>query len=251
MQVPGDIPALKAKNSKKNKMKVHLYNPSAKVVKHFTCGTSLWTWIICVSYQIFPHEILNSILFLATVLIYPVCEQPGAHYDILINHAIYDGTGSPGYAGSIGISADTIAAVGDLKTPGTGNHRCRWDGGESRIWNISELGYRIIDWRPRGMRICYRALPWRWWWGWSMGPLSEPMKEQNVKRTGRYKNLMWPGIRWVVICNIWKTVSALTCFFYWCYNTAYPWNWFWRPHLRPKNWNGPSRGRRWKKVHCE
>ena len=38
------------------------------------------------------------------------------HYDVLITHArIVDGTGAPWFIGDIGISADRIAAIGDLR----------------------------------------------------------------------------------------------------------------------------------------
>ena len=47
------------------------------------------------------------------------CSPPN-NYDILIkNGTIADGSGSPTYIGSVGINADTIAAVGKLKATGT------------------------------------------------------------------------------------------------------------------------------------
>ena len=46
--------------------------------------------------------------------------SPPINYDILIkNGTIADGSGSPTYIGSVGINADTIAAVGKLKATGT------------------------------------------------------------------------------------------------------------------------------------
>ena len=46
--------------------------------------------------------------------------SPPINYDILIkNGTIADGSGSPTYIGSVGVNADTIAAVGKLKATGT------------------------------------------------------------------------------------------------------------------------------------
>ena len=60
--------------------------------------------------------------FLKTLLLSLVifsCSSPN-NYDILIkNGTIADGSGSPTYIGSVGINADTIAAVGKLKATGT------------------------------------------------------------------------------------------------------------------------------------
>ncbi|OFW22995.1 MAG: hypothetical protein A3H97_21195 [Acidobacteria bacterium RIFCSPLOWO2_02_FULL_65_29] len=39
----------------------------------------------------------------------------GPHYDIVIrNGTVYDGTGAPGRAADVAISADRVAAIGDL-----------------------------------------------------------------------------------------------------------------------------------------
>ena len=60
--------------------------------------------------------------FLKTLLLSLVifsCSSPN-NYDILIkNGTIADGSGSPTYIGSVGVNADTIAAVGKLKATGT------------------------------------------------------------------------------------------------------------------------------------
>lgn len=58
-----------------------------------------------------------KILLLSLVIF--SCSSPN-NYDILIkNGTIADGSGSPTYIGSVGINADTIAAVGKLKATGT------------------------------------------------------------------------------------------------------------------------------------
>lgn len=58
-----------------------------------------------------------KILLLSLVIF--SCSSPN-NYDILIkNGTIADGSGSPTYIGSVGVNADTIAAVGKLKATGT------------------------------------------------------------------------------------------------------------------------------------
>lgn len=54
-------------------------------------------------------------VLIPVLLIFYGCSSPD-RYDVLIrNGSIIDGTGSPAFAGDIGIMSDTIAAIGDLK----------------------------------------------------------------------------------------------------------------------------------------
>lgn len=56
-------------------------------------------------------------LFLLPFLLFFFNTQAQQQFDILIkNGTIYDGSGSPSFVGDVGIKADTIAALGDLKT---------------------------------------------------------------------------------------------------------------------------------------
>jgi N-acyl-D-amino-acid deacylase len=58
---------------------------------------------------------LYKIIILLIIILYYGCS--GAQkYDILVrNGQIYDGSGAPAYTGDIGINADTLAAIGDLR----------------------------------------------------------------------------------------------------------------------------------------
>lgn len=57
---------------------------------------------------------LKLLLLLLFTVVYGC--SPRTEYDVIIrNGQIYDGSGSPSYRGDIGINADTVAAVGDLK----------------------------------------------------------------------------------------------------------------------------------------
>ncbi|WP_347924706.1 D-aminoacylase [Pontimicrobium sp. SW4] len=63
---------------------------------------------------------MKSIKFLLLLIIISSCSSP-TNYDVLIkNGTIADGSGNATYIGSVGINADTIAAVGELKNA-TGN----------------------------------------------------------------------------------------------------------------------------------
>ncbi len=63
-------------------------------------------------------KILNFVLFFSIMLAIAFtlsCNQTAAGFDLLItNGKIVDGTGNPGFLGDIGITGDTIVAVGDL-----------------------------------------------------------------------------------------------------------------------------------------
>ena len=59
---------------------------------------------------------MRSIFLTATVILFISCKQQTQQYDVIIrNGMIYDGSGSEPVKGDIGINADTIAFIGDLK----------------------------------------------------------------------------------------------------------------------------------------
>ena len=67
----------------------------------------------------FKFNIMKLFKILILLLSISSCSQP-INYDILIkNGTIADGSGDSTYIGSVGINADTIAAVGKLKATGT------------------------------------------------------------------------------------------------------------------------------------
>ncbi|MCB0600363.1 MAG: D-aminoacylase [Saprospiraceae bacterium] len=125
-----------------------------------------------------------------TVTIFSGCSKPGVHYDILITNAmIYDGTGSPGYAGSVGIMGDTIAAVGELENA-TGTETVDAGGMAVSPGFVNMLSWAteslIAD--PRGMSDLLQGVTLVVMGeGWSMGPLSDTMKAQMQKDQGDIK----------------------------------------------------------------
>jgi N-acyl-D-amino-acid deacylase len=128
------------------------------------------------------------------ILILCGCSSPET-YDIIIkNGTIADGSGHPTYIGDVGINADTIAAIGDLKNskglseidatglvvaPGFIN-MLSW-ATESLI----EDGKSQSDIRQGVTLEVFGE-------GWSMGPLTEAVKKQEQDNQGDIKfNIEW------------------------------------------------------------
>ena len=106
--------------------------------------------------------------------------SPTNNYDVLIkNGTITDGSGNPTYLGSVGINADTIAAVGNLKATGT----LEIDATGLIVapgfinvlsWATESL---IEDGRSQG-DIMQGVTLEVFGEGWSMGPLDENLKKK-------------------------------------------------------------------------
>ena len=106
--------------------------------------------------------------------------SPTNNYDVLIkNGTITDGSGNPPYLGSVGINADTIAAVGNLKATGT----LEIDATGLIIapgfinvlsWATESL---IEDGRSQG-DIMQGVTLEVFGEGWSMGPLGKDLKKK-------------------------------------------------------------------------
>ena len=105
--------------------------------------------------------------------------SPPINYDILIkNGTIADGSGNPTYIGSIGINADTIAAVGKIK--GTGTSEIDASGLVVAPGFINVLSWAteslIEDGRSQS-DIRQGVTLEVFGEGWSMGPLSKDLKK--------------------------------------------------------------------------
>ncbi|EAZ80386.1 N-acyl-D-amino-acid deacylase family protein [Algoriphagus machipongonensis] len=135
-------------------------------------------------------------LFVALILV-AACSSPET-YDVLIkNGQIVDGSGKPGYVGDVGIRADTIVAIGDLAdskaeleidatglvvAPGFIN-MLSW-ATESLI----EDGRSQSDIRQGVTLEVFGE-------GWSMGPLNEEMKEDELKAQADIKfPIQWTSL---------------------------------------------------------
>lgn len=122
------------------------------------------------------------------------CSKP-QNFDVLIkNGRIVDGSGNPSYVGDLGINADTIAAIGNLKNA-TGNTEI--DASDLVVapgfinmlsWAVESL---IEDGRSMG-DIKQGVTLEVFGEGVSMGPLSEKMKRQEQESQGDIKyNVSW------------------------------------------------------------
>lgn len=130
-----------------------------------------------------------SVSFILISLLLINCSIP-QKFDVLIkNGRIMDGSGNPSYVGDLGINADTIAAIGDLKTA-TGDTEI--DASNLVVapgfinmlsWAVESL---IEDGRSMG-DIKQGVTLEVFGEGVSMGPLSEEMREQEQESQGDIK----------------------------------------------------------------
>ena len=127
--------------------------------------------------------------FILISLLLVNCSKP-QKFDVLIkNGRIMDGSGNPSYVGDLGINADTIAAMGDLKNA-TGDTEI--DASDLVVapgfinmlsWAVESL---IEDGRSMG-DIKQGVTLEVFGEGVSMGPLSEEMKQQEQESQGDIK----------------------------------------------------------------
>ena len=120
--------------------------------------------------------------FLKTLLLSLVifsCSSPN-NYDILIkNGTIADGSGSPTYIGSVGINADTIAAVGKLKATGTIEI-------DATGLVVAPVFINVLSWATESLiedgmslsDIMQGVTLEVFGEGWSMGPLNRDLKKK-------------------------------------------------------------------------
>ena len=124
-------------------------------------------------------NIMNLIKCLILILLIFSCSSH-KDYDILIkNGTIADGSGSPAYIGSVGINADTIAAVGKLKATG----RLEIDATDL----VVAPGFiNMLSWATESLiqngrsesDIMQGVTLEVFGEGWSMGPLNKNLKKE-------------------------------------------------------------------------
>jgi len=135
--------------------------------------------------------IVLSFLFVSS------CSSP-TNYEILIkNGTITDGSGNTSYIGDVGINADTIVAVGDLKND-TANLEIDATGLVVAPGFINMLSWAteslIEDGRSLG-DISQGVTLEVFGEGWSMGPLSDEIKQQMPTTQGDIKyNIEWTSL---------------------------------------------------------
>ncbi len=134
--------------------------------------------------------------FLCLMLFFGCQEQQ--QFDVLIkNGHIVDGSNSPSFVGDVGINADTIVAIGNLKNAkghleidATGNvvapgfiNMLSW-----AVESLIEDGRSMSDIKQGVTLEVFGE-------GWSMGPLNEKMKKEELESQGDIKF----GIPWTTL----------------------------------------------------
>lgn len=117
------------------------------------------------------------------------CSSPTT-YDVLIkNGTIADGSGNATYIGNVGINADTIAAIGELKNA-KGNHEIDATGLVVAPGFINMLSWAtesLIEDGKSQSDIRQGITLEVFGEGWSMGPLSEKLKQEMPTTQGDIK----------------------------------------------------------------
>ena len=125
------------------------------------------------------------------------CNAPES-FDVLIkNGQIIDGSGNPSYIGDVGINADTIAAVGTLKNA-TGKLEIDATGLVVAPGFINMLSWAtesLIEDGKSQSDIRQGVTLEVFGEGWSMGPLSDKMKKEQLKNQGNIKfDIEWTSL---------------------------------------------------------
>jgi len=135
----------------------------------------------------------NILLGLICLLV--ACSNPTTQYDILITNAtIYDGSGEKPVIGTIAINGDKIADIGDLEQV-RGKQEI-----DAKGMAVSPGFINMLSWATeslmedgRGMSDIKQGVTLEVMGeGWSMGPLNEKMKANNIKSQGDLKyDIAW------------------------------------------------------------
>lgn len=125
------------------------------------------------------------------------CNAPES-FDVLIkNGQIIDGSGNPSYIGDVGINADTIAALGTLKNA-TGKLEIDATGLVVAPGFINMLSWAtesLIEDGKSQSDIRQGVTLEVFGEGWSMGPLSDKMKKEQLKNQGNIKfDIEWTSL---------------------------------------------------------
>ena len=151
------------------------------------------------------------------------CQQPEPlHYDVIIrNGTIYDGNGGAPYKGDIGINADTIAFIGDLKNITAHNET------DAKGMAIAPGFINMLSWATetliedgRSQSDIRQGVTLEVFGeGESMGPLTNNMKQQTETAQGDIKyKVAWTSLgnylhfleKKGVSCNVASFVGATT-----------------------------------------
>ena len=130
--------------------------------------------------KLFKSLILSLLIFSCS---------PSNNYDILIkNGTIADGSGNPTYLGSVGINADTIAAVGKLKATGTLEIDATGLVVAPGFINVLSWATESLIEDGRSVSDIMQGVTLEVFGeGWSMGPLNGDLKKELQSAQGDIK----------------------------------------------------------------
>ncbi len=117
------------------------------------------------------------------------CASAPAYDAIIRGGTVYDGTGAAGVAGDVAILGDRIAAVGDL---GRAKAATEIDASGKAVApgfiNVLSWATETLIEDGRGESDLLQGVTLEVFGeGWSMGPLTEPMRAESIKRQGDIK----------------------------------------------------------------
>jgi len=157
--------------------------------------------------------------------VFPACPSE-VTYDLIIrNGTIYDGSGGAPFSGDIAVNGDTIAAIGDLG-PSRGKVEIDAEGLAVAPGFINMLSWSNESLIADGLsqsEIRQGVTLEVMGEGWSMGPLSDEMKQEMLKQQVDIQyDIEWTTLgeyleflqRRGVSCNIASFVGATTCRIY-------------------------------------
>jgi N-acyl-D-aspartate/D-glutamate deacylase len=133
-----------------------------------------------------PLVVLAAIMSIASGV--PGCAGP--HYDTIIRHGtIYDGTGGPPVTGDLAIRGDTIAAIGDLgRATGTQEIEARGLAVAPGFINMLSQAQEALIADGRSQSDIRQGVTLEVMGeGWSMGPLTNEMKQLAVDQESDIK----------------------------------------------------------------
>lgn len=145
---------------------------------------------------------LSPVLFTLAALALWGCQPTGTTYDVLITNAtIYDGSGDAPMEGSIAINADTIAAIGDLPNA-RGREEIDAEGKAVSPGFINMLSWAteslLID--PRAMSDIKQGVTLEVMGeGWTMGPMNDTMREQNLENMAQQPEFFHYEMPWTTL----------------------------------------------------
>jgi N-acyl-D-amino-acid deacylase len=141
---------------------------------------------------------MRSALIATLILLFISC-QKNPEYDIIIrNGNIYDGSGEKFYKGDLAILGDTIAAIGDL-SKFTGQTEINANG-----LAVSPGFINMLSWANESLIQDGRSLSDLMQGvtteimgeGWSMGPLNDKMKKEELEQQGDVKYAInWTSLK--------------------------------------------------------